>query len=110
MEDLFKDLLGQSFTSNITYWASYYKIEDDKDYCLIEIPAPGIDKEDIEVKVINKTVNLVIPEGDFTKETTFSWDFDYKIKPDKTKSFYEDGVINILITKPKNTEFNVEVE
>jgi len=110
MDKLFEDLLGNSFTSNISYYTPYYKIDDNEMYCNINVPAPGVDKELLKVTVVNKTVNLTIPQGDFTKESNFSWDFDYRIKPDMIESFYEDGVIVIIITKPKNHVFEVEID
>lgn len=106
--------VGNTVSPGTHYWYSTpvrkeFLVDESEDYWNVEIPVPGLDLEDINVKVKNSSVIVDISEGNFVSANTLQWEFEFKLKPKMIKSELKEGILTISIDKPKDSEFNVEI-
>lgn len=113
--DLYTDdiITGNSCSSYLAINTSSYnknKITDEEGLYIIEISVPGLCNEDLAVDVKSNILKVEIPKSDFTLEERYTKYFDFDITPNLITSELENGILTIIVTKPENFEFKVDIE
>ena len=83
-------------------------IEGDKEVS-VTTQLPGLDKEDIDIKVIDKNlnINVNIPKKNYRKKIPLP----SEVKPDTTKATYKNGILDVTIEKKKkNRGYKANIE
>jgi HSP20 family molecular chaperone IbpA len=88
---------------------SFYKLEELEDAELLKVALPGVEKEDIKVKVKKDVLTVEVPESEFTDEVQLYLMCNTDITEENISTDWINGVLSILITKDTSKEFEVEI-
>ncbi len=83
-------------------------IEDDREIS-VTIQLPGLEKEDIDLKIVDKNldINVDIPKKRYRKKIHLP----SEVKPDTTKATYKNGILDVTIEKKRrNKGYKANIE
>ncbi|HRF25984.1 MAG TPA: Hsp20/alpha crystallin family protein [Ferruginibacter sp.] len=118
MKDFFEDFpvtMGKSLRENVLHFPPVNITEKENAY-LLEIAAPGYEKQDFQVKVDDKMLHISVEKTDEKTETTDkmvrrefskrsfkrSFTIDEKIDAQNISARYENGILKLEL--PRKTE------
>lgn len=84
--------------------------ESDGSFYSLMIATPGLEGEDFVVNVKGDLITIEIPESEFTCKETFKRQVTFPFTKDSISVSVENGVFSLVIKKPENYEYSIEVE
>jgi HSP20 family molecular chaperone IbpA len=85
-------------------------VEENEDSWEFIAPLPGAKKEEINVSFKNDVMTITNEDNEFCTNLNYSFAFDYVVEVDMIKVFFEDGILHVIVDKPEDVEFNVEIK
>ncbi len=123
MSKMFENMMDQSFN---TYFAQLpVDIRETDEEIIAEADMPGVDKDNIKVKVKDRTLHIAAQGNREVKEEGKNYvrherssksysrtvDLPEPVKSESAKAKYENGVLRVeMEKKEKSSDYNVEVE
>ena len=95
------------------------KVKENDDHYAIQIVAPGLKKEDFEIKFENESVSVQFARneehvGVFNNESFFrSWGVPQGTKPENIVARYDAGILSVLVGKVEKTKpkaYSIEIQ
>lgn len=106
---VYGDLGLKGMVSSVDKEEKYFEVDNSEEYISITIPAPGITQEYIKAKVSGNLLEIQIKKSTFVAEKVLTFVTDFRIKEKHISIVVEQGLIKVLISKPREKEFEVEI-
>lgn len=108
---IFEDPIWKEFESTSASLFGGYHLEKEDDHYVLELPVPGLTREDIKVKLVKNNLNVKIETNDSRWTSPINKVFGLPDEADRKgiKASVENGVLLINIPKKKDLENDIEI-
>jgi HSP20 family molecular chaperone IbpA len=114
------EFLGTLFPENTTFTVcadeltakrvANITVEENEDSWEFIAPLPGVKKEEINISFKNDVMTITNEDSEFCTDLDYSFEFDYNVEVDMVEVFLEDGVLHVIVDKPEDVIFTVEIK
>lgn len=84
--------------------------EESKDAFMMKIAVPGLEKKDVNIKVIGDILQIQSEGSEYTGIIDLKYNLPKIANKDKVKAKLEQGVLTIIIEKKEDFVKNIEIE
>ena len=112
LNNVFDVYLMPNFSSDFTYTKDEYYVSSDEKQWTIEMPMPGISKENLKIDIEDNLLTIKATptvKSKFVKGVSKSWYLDESIDASSITAKLENGLLNVTLPKLKPQKKSVAV-